>query len=325
MDRQPNTQYVLSLSYGKDSIATLEAIRLLGYPLDRIVHAEIWATDTISADLPPMVEFKAYADKIIKERYGVEVEHICAMRDGKKLTYEKLFYHKPKRKAEREGERERRMATPRSKVRSDFTTQTGGDHPDQFSASRKSGEYGATLDSNYLPYKGFPLSRGAWCKKLKTDEAVWRYLRGFSDTAAQGGIINTVQYLGIAADEPERIARHTKPGTVLPLVDIGWVEAYCRQWCEENDLLSPIYHSASRGGCWFCHNQSMDQLRLLRKNYPQLWSLLLKWDVDSPVTFHSDGHTVHDIDKRIAAEEAGLVPTDRSFRWKMLDGLEVNG
>ena len=67
----------------------------------------------------------------------------------------------------------------------------------------------------------------------------------------------------------------------------------------------------------------MDQLRLLRKNYPELWSLLLKWDVDSPVTFHSDGHTVHDIDKRIAAEEAGLVPTDRSFRWKMLDGLEV--
>ena len=107
MDRQPNTQYVLSLSYGKDSIATLEAIRLLGYPLDRIVHAEIWATDTISADLPPMVEFKAHADKIIKERYGIEVEHICAMRDGEKLTYEKLFYHKPKRKAERERERER--------------------------------------------------------------------------------------------------------------------------------------------------------------------------------------------------------------------------
>ena len=29
------TEYVLSLSYGKDSLACLEAIRLLGYPLDR--------------------------------------------------------------------------------------------------------------------------------------------------------------------------------------------------------------------------------------------------------------------------------------------------
>lgn len=71
-------QHILSLSYGKDSIACLEAIRLLGLPLDRIVHAEVWATDTIPADLPPMVEFKAKADEIIKKRYGLTVEHITA-------------------------------------------------------------------------------------------------------------------------------------------------------------------------------------------------------------------------------------------------------
>lgn len=92
MQREPNTEYILSLSYGKDSLACLEAIKKLGYPLDRIIHAEVWATDTIPADLPPMVEFKAYADKIIKEKYGIEVEHICAVRGGKKLTYEIQFY-----------------------------------------------------------------------------------------------------------------------------------------------------------------------------------------------------------------------------------------
>ena len=68
-------QHILSLSYGKDSLACLGAIEQLGWPLDRIVHAEIWATDTIPADLPPMVDFKAKADKIIKERWGIEVEH----------------------------------------------------------------------------------------------------------------------------------------------------------------------------------------------------------------------------------------------------------
>lgn len=99
MERKENTQYVLSLSYGKDSLATIEACRQLGYPIDRIVHAEVWATDDIPADLPPMVEFKKKADKIIKERYGIEVEHVCAMRDGEKLTYEKLFYTVPKRKS----------------------------------------------------------------------------------------------------------------------------------------------------------------------------------------------------------------------------------
>lgn len=75
------TEYVLSLSYGKDSLACLEAIRLLGYPLDRIITAEVWATDTIPADLPPMVEFKEKADKIIKERYGITVEHTSAERE----------------------------------------------------------------------------------------------------------------------------------------------------------------------------------------------------------------------------------------------------
>lgn len=73
-----NTQYVLSLSYGKDSLACLEAVKQLGLPLDRIIHAEVWATPTIPADLPPMVEFKKKADKIIKERYGITVEHITA-------------------------------------------------------------------------------------------------------------------------------------------------------------------------------------------------------------------------------------------------------
>ena len=57
-----------------------------------------------------------------------------------------------------------------------------------------------------------------------------------------------VQYLGIAADEPVRIARHTKEGNLLPLVEMGWDEAYCRQWCEERGLLSPIYTTSSRGG-----------------------------------------------------------------------------
>lgn len=80
-------EHVLSLSYGKDSIACLGAIAELGLPLDRIITCDVMATDTIYADLPPMVEFKAYADKIIKSRYGYSVEHIRS-----KWTYEKYFY-----------------------------------------------------------------------------------------------------------------------------------------------------------------------------------------------------------------------------------------
>lgn len=80
-------EHILSLSYGKDSLACLGAIEQLGWPLDRIVHAEVWATDTIPADLPPMVEFKAKADKIIKERWGIEVEHVRS-----RHAFEERFY-----------------------------------------------------------------------------------------------------------------------------------------------------------------------------------------------------------------------------------------
>lgn len=263
-------EHILSLSYGKDSLACLGAIEKLGLPLDRIVHAEVWATDTISADLPPMVEFKAKADKIIKDRWGIEVEHVCAMKNGKKWTYEDDFYRVPKR---------RRNNTQRKQ--------------------------GSIL--------GFPIIGGGWCNsnlKMAALNSVF-------------GKSNIVQYIGVAADEAVRIERHSKhTNKVMPLVLAGWTEADCRKWCEENDLLSPIYTTATRGGCWFCHNQGVQQLRLLRKNYPDLWQLLLKWDSDSPTTFHADGHTVHDFEKRFAAEDKGIIDTSKRFLWKLIENFE---
>ena len=244
MQREPNTEYVLSLSYGKDSLACLGAIEELGWPLDRITHAEVWATDDIPADLPPMVQFKAKADEIIREWYGIEVEHQCAVRNGEKLTYEKLFYHIPVRKKKT---------------------------LDRF------GEGGGEVS----PIAGFPPRLAPWCNsrlKLRNlqrvpvhgqrmvQETQRRVLSsgsrsskargvpatsnaGFSRSSlAQGAGTNIVQYLGIAADEPERIQRHDKPGFKMPLVEIGWTEADCRKWCEERGLLSPIYTTATRGG-----------------------------------------------------------------------------
>ena len=61
-------EYILSLSYGKDSMACLGAIEKLNLPLDRIVSVEVWATKDVHGDLPEMIEFKSYADKVIKDR-----------------------------------------------------------------------------------------------------------------------------------------------------------------------------------------------------------------------------------------------------------------
>ena len=125
--------------------------------------------------------------------------------------------------------------------------------------------------------------------------------------------------MGIAPDEPLRVKKHiNRKDVILPLVEIGWDEALCGLISQYQDLLSPTYTTSMRGGCWFCHNQSVNQLRLLRRDYPDLWQLLLKWDNDSPVTFHADGHTVHDFDKRFALEDKGLISADEPWRWDYL-------
>lgn len=147
-------EHVLSLSYGKDSLACLGAIEQLGWPLDRIVHAEVWATDTIPADLPPMVEFKAKADKIIKERWGIEVEHLCAMKDGKKQTYESIFYRQMKPK---QRERERERAADNARVPRSQLAVVRGQTQDQcarqeYTGSRSSEDNGATRCSRCRRY-----------------------------------------------------------------------------------------------------------------------------------------------------------------------------
>lgn len=247
-------EYIASISYGKDSLAMLEVISRNHLPLDRIVHVEIMATPSIPADLPPMMEFKSKADQIIKQRYGVEVEHLCAPK-----SYEEYFYSPIRRKSSK----------------------------------------------NYGRIYGFPLQRGNWCNGRLKVEVI--------DKIQHGGIA----YIGIAADEPKRfsIMSETKR---CPLVEYGWTEKMCWEWCSANNLLSPIYETSFRGGCWFCHNQGVDQLRILRKKYPDYWALLMRWDKDSPVAFKASGHTIHDFDLRFQMEEQGEIRPDIPFRWSMV-------
>lgn len=308
-------QYVLSISYGKDSLACLGAIEHLRWPLDRIVTADVWATDEIPAEYPPVVEFKKYVDAYIKRRYGIEVEHYCA-------------------------------------------TRLSGIESDGFYKVMETGSHVGTI-------KGFPSRKGPWCQHLKlnamkqaekmTYEKLFYHVRekGYREGQIVGFPFvghpecqkalkiaairkmeremrengdEIIQYLGIAADEPDRIATHSKRKNVrLPLVELDWQEDLCGLWCKYTGLLSPTYEASDRDGCWFCHNQGVEKLRKLRKQYPELWALLLKWDSDSPVPFKSPsrgspGRTVHDYDRRFQMEDEGLlIPGDPRFKWKMLD------
>ena len=109
--------------------------------------------------------------------------------------------------------------------------------------------------------KGFPLPTGiTWCQKLKLRSTS----RFSNEPATTGKDRNIVEYLGIAADEPKRHGQLNERKRA-PLVEFDIDEDLCGLYCQYNDMLSPTYETSCRDGCWFCHNQGVNQLRLLRK------------------------------------------------------------
>lgn len=258
-------EYIASISYGKDSLAMLEVIFEHSMPLDRIVHVEIMATKNIPADLPEVMEWKAYADRVILQRYGIKVERINAGR-----SYEELFFGIPCR-------------SPKNR--------------------EKQGQI-----------RGFPSLRSQWCSKsLKADVMEKHFKKG-----------QCVQYIGIAANEPQRFGQLI--GNLRsPLVEYGVTEGECYEICERIGLLAPTYMQSKRSGCWFCHAQPISQLRLLRKQHPELWSKLLEWDSVSPIPFRHYGiqrgaHSVADFEERFMLEDMGYIfPNDSRFRWEKIE------
>lgn len=197
MKREPNTVYVLSLSYGKDSLACLDAIQKLGYPLDRIIHAEVWATKDIPADLPPMVEFKRKADEIILQRYGIVVEHFCATkrRERERITYSDLFYesHNNEQYGEHINGFPRTLGGWCHRLKYNRET----DMRRYILSPCSEAEYGERESRIY----GFPILKGNWCTSNLKQQAL-----------RQGGV-SIAQ--GNSKNNPLRISNLSIPGELV--------------------------------------------------------------------------------------------------------------
>lgn len=83
------------------------------------------------------------------------------------------------------------------------------------------------------------------------------------------------EYVGIAADEPERLARLEGTNRKSLLAKYNCTEAQARSICAEHGLLSPVYEIGKRNGCWFCMNCSDNEFVWLIKNRPDLFDKLI--------------------------------------------------
>lgn len=150
--------------------------------------------------------------------------------------------------------------------------------------------------------KGFSWAgvRSRWCTgRLKTD-IIRKYIRDLEKE------YNVIQYIGLAADEPERVARanNQNPNHRHPLVEWGWDEAKCLEYCYSIGFdWEGLYTHFDRVSCWCCPLQSLEDLRKLRKHYPELWEELKDMDSRTWRKFRAD-YTVEELDKRFEFEEA---------------------
>ena len=233
-------KYVASLSFGKDSMAMLIKIKELGLPLDEVIYVDIMFDDDTSGETPEMASFITKAEKILKEKFNVEVTHLRG------VTFKEQFY--------------------------------------------KIKQRGKHIGDNY----GFPYTIGAWCNDRLKMQPIKEYMRKQKE--------QIIQYVGIAYDEPERYERLNHETHITPRYDLKITEKEAMEICEKYDLLSPIYKTSFRGGCWFCPKQRLSQLKWLYQEHNDLWNILRDMEKDSFNTFKPNT-TLKDLEERFKNEE----------------------
>ena len=117
---------------------------------------------------------------------------------------------------------------------------------------------------------------------------------------------NAMHYVGIAADEPNRIK-----GEQYPLVDQGITEAEALRICYDRGFdWGGLYQIYNRCSCWCCPLQRIGALKKLRTHHPELWARLREMDQRAIAQF---GHnplgqfrknwTVEQLEQRFANED----------------------
>ena len=158
---------------------------------------------------------------------------------------------------------------------------------EQFYKVKKKGKH---IGNNY----GFPYVIGAWCNDRLKMQPIKKYYASIKEPYKC--------YIGIAYDEPKRYERLDKEKYIAPLYDLKITEKEAMEICRKNDLLSPIYETSFRGGCWFCIKQNLKQLKWLYETHNDLWNKLKEMEKDSFNTFKIN-YTIEQLEEKFKKEK----------------------
>lgn len=116
------------------------------------------------------------------------------------------------------------------------------------------------------------------------------------------------EYIGIAADELDRINNKQNEGKLMPLVEWGMTEKDCLDYCHKqgyfwNENGIELYEVLKRVSCWCCANKNLKELRAYYDLLPEYWQKLKEMQSRTSIPFYRNKETVDEIEKRFYEEE----------------------
>jgi len=149
------------------------------------------------------------------------------------------------------------------------------------------------FDELFLKYS-FPQFRGRWCTSIKMN-------------ALDKGHSHDIRYIGFSYDEMNRMNKmknkEKRKKLRFPLIEWGWTEKDCLAYCCSKGFdWGGLYKYFKRVSCWCCPFQNLNNLRKLRKLFPDLWEKLLNMQKISRNTF-KNGITMFDLEKKFELED----------------------
>ena len=136
--------------------------------------------------------------------------------------------------------------------------------------------------------------------------------------------------IGIAADEPDRLAKERAPGKTFPLAEWGITEAECLAGCYAAGYdWEGLYEKLDRVSCACCAAKNLKELRNIYNDMPEVWADLQARQAKTSRPFKGPGKSVDELAIRFELEKeyiaSGLSITSRSFYTCLADRLKQRG